>query len=491
MDPMKPMRRWFSPPQSPMPKAQSLTRCLAIILSLAAGPWLHAAAVYKDALIEQVPHVEQKPDFCGEACAEMFLRKLGSKLTQDDVFDRAGLDPAHGRGCYTRELDRALQAIGFATGSVFYQVDAAKPADGLERLWKGLHADLAAGVPSIVCMHSGGGPAATEHFRLILGYSAAKDEIIYHEPAEAGGQYRRMPRQQFIRLWPLKYDAKTWTVVRLRMEPRKIVKDEPAASLTTADFAQHVMSLRAKLPGAGFTIVVQPPFVVIGDEPPQTVRMRAERTVKWAVDKLKQDYFAKDPTEILDVWLFRDKASYERNAKALFNEAPHTPFGYYSAENKALVMNIETGGGTLVHEIVHPYMRANFPACPDWFNEGMGSLYEQASERAGHIVGLTNWRLAGLQKAIKAGIVPEFPEMMGATGLHFYGDDPGTNYAQARYLCYYLQEKGLLIDFYKQFVKNEPQDHHGVATLKKILKKDDLVKFKKEWEKFVMGLRFP
>ena len=51
---------------------------------------------------------------------------------------------------------------------------------------------------------------------------------------------------------------------------------------------------------------------------------------------------------------------------------------------------VATGGGTLVHEIVHPFMRANFPECPAWFNEGMGSLYEQCSEVNGRIAGLTN-----------------------------------------------------------------------------------------------------
>jgi hypothetical protein len=40
------------------------------------------------------------------------------------------------------------------------------------------------------------------------------------------------------------------------------------------------------------------------------VRQRATRTVKWAVDKLKLDYFHRDPAEIIDVWLFRDKTSY-------------------------------------------------------------------------------------------------------------------------------------------------------------------------------------
>ena len=104
--------------------------------------------------------------------------------------------------------------------------------------------------------------------------------------------------------------------------------------------------------------------MVIGDEPADDVKEHSIRTVKWAVDKLKQEYFSKDPKEIIDIWLFKDAASYERNAKLLFGYKPDTPYGYYSKMHKALVMNISTGGGTLVHEIVHPFIEANFPNCP-------------------------------------------------------------------------------------------------------------------------------
>ena len=106
---------------------------------------------------------------------------------------------------------------------------------------------------------------------------------------------------------------------------------------------------------------MQKPFVVIGDEPQEAVQQRAEGTVKWAVDRLKQDFFPNDPSEILDIWLFKDAASYEKNTRLLFGDQPTTPYGYYSSRHKALIMNISTGGGTLVHEIVHPFMEANFP----------------------------------------------------------------------------------------------------------------------------------
>jgi hypothetical protein len=44
---------------------------------------------------------------------------------------------------------------------------------------------------------------------------------------------------------------------------------------------------------------VQSPFVVLGDEAPEVVRQRATRTVKWAVDKLKQGLFSNDQKHFL------------------------------------------------------------------------------------------------------------------------------------------------------------------------------------------------
>lgn len=255
-----------------------------------------------------------------------------------------------------------------------------------------------------------------------------------------------------------------------------------------ADFERHVAELKKRLPSKDFTVVVQPPFVVIGDGPAQEVQRRADDTVKWTVDKLKQDYFTEDPKEILDIWLFKDAESYTNNTKLLFNETPTTPYGYYSSEHKALIMNIGTGGGTLVHEIVHPFMEANFPGCPPWFNEGMGSLYEHVGEEKGHIYGYVNWRLPRLKKAINEGTVPPFETLLAMDVRTFYGEGTSVNYAQARYLCYYLQEKGLLVKFYKQFHAQQRTDPSGFKTLKAILRESDMVGFQKKWEKFVLGL---
>jgi hypothetical protein len=460
------------------------------VLGLAAAP-LEGATGTVAVLIRDVPHVRQKPDFCGEACAEMALRKLGYAVTQDDVFNVSGLDPALGRGCYTRELEAALQKIGFDTGTVQTSVAAGQRAD-LERAFAALRADLAAGHPSIVCMRTGSGPDATEHFRLVLGHDPGRDEVIFHDPACEDGAYQRMKRGEFLDCWPLKYRADRWTVIRLRLKPRAIAWSAPArAGFSNADYAQHILALRKRVPARGFTVLLERPFVVIGDEDPRVVAARAEQTVRWATTRLKAAYFAKDPADIIDIWLFRDKASYEKHTRAIFGDEPTTPFGYSSREHKALSMNIGTGGGTLVHEMVHPFMAANFPACPAWFNEGLASLYEQSAGKGEGIVGLTNWRLAGLQNAIKAKSLPTLERLTGTTAAQFYGEDSGSNYAQARYLCYYLQEKGLLQTYYRRFTAAATNDPGGYATLQSVLGERDMAGFQKKWEAFVLGLRFP
>ncbi|MGY8656344.1 MAG: hypothetical protein ACKVJX_22230 [Verrucomicrobiia bacterium] len=189
---------------------------------------------------------------------------------------------------------------------------------------------------------------------------------------------------------------------------------DAAARDSSNDYDTHLKALKKKTP-PGFTIIVEKPFVVIGDEAADIVRKRATATIRWAVKRLKSDYFNKDPDEIVDIWLFKNRGSYMKHAWEIFHDRPGTPYGYYSPTHSSLIMNISTGGGTLIHEIVHPFIASNFPNCPSWFNEGLASLYEQCEDRRGKIAGLPNWRLPGLQKAIRAGNLPSFKTLCTTT----------------------------------------------------------------------------
>jgi hypothetical protein len=274
-------------------------------------------------------------------------------------------------------------------------------------------------------------------------------------------------------------------------EPTPTPAPEPEVERAPTNDAieRRVTQLKDELGDRGFVVLAEPPFVVVGDGHPQRVEAHARGTVRWAVEKLEAAYFDVAPNELITIWLFETSESYERNARELFDDEPDTPYGYYSPTHRALVMNIGTGGGTLVHEIVHPYMESNFPACPSWFNEGLASLYEQSAEREGQIVGLTNWRLAGLQEALAAKNVPSFSDLC-ESGEGFYTEDRGTNYAQARYLCYWLQEHALLRRYYEEFRAHAGEDPSGYATLVTLVG-PDMDDFRARWETFVMDLRFP
>jgi len=262
---------------------------------------------------------------------------------------------------------------------------------------------------------------------------------------------------------------------------------------SAAEYRAHIKRLKPKLRGlrGRFSMVIQKPFVVIGDAPKSQVRRHARGLIRRTVHALRADFFPENPKKILDIYLFFGRKSYRENARRLTGERPGTPYGFYMSHLGALIMNISTGGGTLAHEIVHPFVEANFPGCPAWFNEGLGSLYEHVGWPKGKIRGYLNWRLPGLQQTIARRRLPSFATLMALGQRDFYESDPGSNYGQSRYLLYYLQEKGLLRSYYHRFRKAFPHgDSTGLKTLKAVLGIRDMAAFERDWKRYVLKLRW-
>lgn len=231
------------------------------------------------------------------------------------------------------------------------------------------------------------------------------------------------------------------------------------------------------------------PFLIAGNGSPAKLRRYRDDTVRAAARALRAAYFEKEPTEPVLILLFETAGPYRRLAKKWFDEDDVPHYGFFRRSDHVMLMNVGTGTGTLVHELVHALLAPDFPDCPDWFNEGLASLYEQCSLDGDTITGHENWRLPALQDAIRSGELRPLEEMIADE--NFY-DDPlvGLNYAQARYLMFYLQEKRLLPSYYKRFRDAAKDDPTGQATLKEMLKTDDLAAFEKRWRKWVLSLRF-
>ena len=261
---------------------------------------------------------------------------------------------------------------------------------------------------------------------------------------------------------------------------------QPAAGPDPAEVAQHLLELKKTLP-RGMTVVLERPFLVIGDEAPEVVRSRAKSLVRWTRDLLLKDFFEKVPEQLEEIWVFKDAPSYERASRTLFATEPETPYGYYLPSRRAQVMNIRPGGGTLVHEMVHPFMHQAWPEAPGWLNEGLASLFEFPYEEKGHLKGRVNWRLPALKKGLGARVVPSFKSIAHLSANAFYEDPYGVHYAEARYICYWLQEKGVLAAFVRRAIELKGVDPTGWQALSEVLGKDPDT-FRPEWEAYVLGL---
>jgi hypothetical protein len=164
-------------------------------------------------------------------------------------------------------------------------------------------------------------------------------------------------------------------------------------------------------------------------------------------------------------------------------------YGYYKPSEKTMLMNINTGTGTLVHEMTHALVRYDFPDIPSWFNEGLGSLYERCSLNDKIILGYVNWRLPALQDAINDKSYTSLDKLTKTDYDEFYGDRSDVNYAQARYLCMYLQEQGLLRDFYKKFRDTYKDDNTGKSQLEKVTGKT-ISSLDEDYVKWVLTLKY-
>ena len=253
--------------------------------------------------------------------------------------------------------------------------------------------------------------------------------------------------------------------------------------------ASRVAEVR-KLLGPGFIIERSAMFVVAGNLAPARFRRILRGTVGRCSQALWASYCQKKPDYPITIYLFKDDATYREYARKLFGDKEVSHFGYYRPWDQTLVMNIGTGTGTLVHEMTHALVKPDFPDIPTWFDEGLASLHEQCQVAPTKITGLTNWRLAGLQKAIREGRLVPLATLVAMTTAQFRGPGEGLHYAEARYLAMYLQKQGKLRDFYRKFRDNFKKDRTGAHTLEAVTGKPAAA-LQAEWVAWVETLRYP
>ncbi len=254
-----------------------------------------------------------------------------------------------------------------------------------------------------------------------------------------------------------------------------------------ATYADEVIEFKKNNP-KNFSIQEYKPFIITGNIKAGQMNRIVHSTIKRCATALYNDFFEDKPDYLIKIYLFKDNKSYRYYSKKLFDIKPETPFGYYLSGTNSLVMNIATGSGTLVHELVHALIDYDFPDIPAWFDEGMGSLFEACS-CGKHIYGLLNWRLPILQKGLKANKLLPLKELLATSSDEFYEDEKNMNYGEARYFCLYMQEKKVLKKFYRLFRDNFDKDPSGLYFVEKVFN-EKIDSIEKKWLKWVKKLRY-
>lgn len=254
--------------------------------------------------------------------------------------------------------------------------------------------------------------------------------------------------------------------------------------------AARGFAIREQL-GEQCNVIVEPPFVIAGDLSQQQLERWHEQTIQPAAKAMAHRYFRTPPSEPVTVLLFNGRDCYEHFAEKLYRDRGISIYGYYKPRERTLVMNIATGGGTLVHELTHALIAFDCPRVPDWFNEGLASLHEQCRFRHDDdgpwIEGLPNWRLARLQQEVAAGRVAPLRDLLRDDD--FRGEREALNYAQARYFCMFMQQRGVLDDFYAALRTNITADPHGEQAVSAVFPDQSWDDLDAAFQKFVLELK--
>ena len=243
------------------------------------------------------------------------------------------------------------------------------------------------------------------------------------------------------------------------------VRAEPAAYDLAADLRARAALAQEELGARVHTAIAGDVFLLVGDP-------TAGAVVERALPAFFNGRFVTHPARAVSVYAFPTADSYARYCRQRLGEPCISEFGFYRHDLRRIVLNMGPGAGTLTHELVHALFEADFPAAPLWLEEGIASLFEASVfPRPREIHGVKNWRLPALLAALsgkKSRDGARLDRLVSLSDEAFRESDERLHYAVARYLCQWLDSRGLLWTFYRTFRERVAQDPSGERTFAEV-----------------------
>ena len=149
------------------------------------------------------------------------------------------------------------------------------------------------------------------------------------------------------------------------------------------------------------------PFLIAGLDHDASADEHFRKGVNRYYDYLMREYFEDPPQRILVIVVASRPFRLVAATRALYPHVDlplYAPFlGYYNrADNLIMATGGPAGYGTLLHELVHALVEADFQRAPPWLDEGLASLHERTRWAAGRLQALPNWRMEHLRECCVA-----------------------------------------------------------------------------------------
>jgi len=236
-------------------------------------------------------------------------------------------------------------------------------------------------------------------------------------------------------------------------------------------------------------VLIQTPYVIVGDFEISTLEALYRKAISPTEYALNVSYFDTPPDRPITIVALSSDERYQQVALDLDQRKTGSYYGYFQSNEMRIVLNLSTGSGTLGHELTHALAEIDYPAMPEWFDEGLASLHEQCefSDEQTQLIGTSNWKVQLMLYALDRYQLPPLSNLVEQVRIDTRRE--ALTYAYARYFCIYLQQKRLLSPFYRKLRTSQEFDATGGQTLKQLLNINDLADIDADFRLWLNGFR--
>jgi len=272
------------------------------------------------------------------------------------------------------------------------------------------------------------------------------------------------------------------------MAPQFVEKSAKRISNEPREIARRCIAVESKLRvllPEEFHFLVRPPYVLAGDVSQTVLKQLYAEIIDPVSQALGATFFEREPQQPVSIVICSTEQGFRRLARDWDGRLESGYHGYYQRNKRRILLDLEAGNGSLAHELTHALSQADCEHLPEWFDEGLGALHEDAtfSETEVGLIGLPNWRCGVTQRAQATGQLPSLEDLTQPGA--FRTGNVEIRYAMARSLCLFLQSQKRLVPYYKAMRNRPSHDPSGLKALRRILRAADVQVVEQQFREWI------